>query len=113
MTDISRRGFLAAGTAMLAAQALPRIAMARPVPIPLIAGSRVLDIDGRAATVWGLAGPLGQGLSFDPGQRFEVNLRNDLPEPTIIHWHGQIPPNRQDGVPDMPMPPLNTGETRS
>jgi FtsP/CotA-like multicopper oxidase with cupredoxin domain len=56
---------------------------------------------------------LGQGLSFDPGQRFEVNLRNDLPEPTIIHWHGQIPPNRQDGVPDMPMPPLNTGETRS
>src|SRR5690606_24110925 len=31
----------------------------------------------------------------------------------IIHWHGQIPPNAQDGVPGLPMPPLAPGETRS
>ena len=113
MTTMNRRGFLAAGTAMLAAQAFPRMGRTQAAPIPLIAESRVLDIDGRAASVWGLTGPSGQGLTLDPGQRFRVDLRNALPEPTIIHWHGQIPPNTQDGVPDMPLPMLRPGETRS
>ncbi|WP_317616359.1 multicopper oxidase domain-containing protein [Paracoccus mutanolyticus] len=33
--------------------------------------------------------------------------------PTLIHWHGQIPPNEQDGVPDLPQPMLQPDETRS
>ncbi|NNU82263.1 multicopper oxidase family protein, partial [Halovulum dunhuangense] len=75
--------------------------------------TRTLDIDGRAASVFGLAGPGGQGLVLDPGQRFRVDLTNNLDVETIIHWHGLIPPNAQDGVPDMPMPLLAPGETRS
>ncbi|HVC62045.1 MAG TPA: multicopper oxidase family protein [Acetobacteraceae bacterium] len=38
------------------------------------------------------------GIALDPGQRFAVDLRNRAGVPTIIHWHGQIPPVRQDGV---------------
>ncbi len=38
---------------------------------------------------------------------------NELDTPTILHWHGQIPPNAQDGVPDMPQPALASGERRS
>lgn len=113
MTTLSRRGFLAAGATAVAAATLPRVAMAQTPALSLQATSRVLDIDGRAATVFGLAGPSGQGLFLDPGQRFRVELANDLPEPTLIHWHGQIPPNTQDGVPDMPMPPMPTGARRS
>ncbi|MFH5775294.1 multicopper oxidase family protein [Paracoccus sp. NGMCC 1.201697] len=113
MTLLTRRGFLAAGVAASAMVQFPRIGMAEPPAIGLRAASRTLDIDGRAASVWGLAGPSGQGLILDPGTRFRVDLTNDLPEPTIIHWHGQIPPNAQDGVPDMPMPKLKPGETRS
>lgn len=114
MNTISRRGFLAAGAAMLASAHLPRIASAQGIaPLPLHAASRVLDIDGRAATVWGLAGPAGQGLTLDPGARFRVDLRNDLDVETLIHWHGQIPPNAQDGVPDIPLPMLAPGETRA
>lgn len=114
MNTISRRGFLAAGAAMLASAHLPRIASAQGIaPLPLHAASRVLDIDGRAATVWGLAGPAGQGLTLDPGARFRVDLRNDLDVETLIHWHGQIPPNEQDGVPDMPLPALRPGESRA
>jgi FtsP/CotA-like multicopper oxidase with cupredoxin domain len=79
----------------------------------LAAATRTLDIDGRAATVYGLAGPSGQGLILDPGQRFRVDLTNELDIDTIIHWHGQIPPNDQDGVPDMPLPLLAPGKTRS
>jgi FtsP/CotA-like multicopper oxidase with cupredoxin domain len=41
-----------------------------------------------------------------------VELTNNLDVATLIHWHGQIPPNAQDGVPDMPMPLLAPGEAR-
>lgn len=114
MNLLSRRGFLAAGAATLGAARMPRIAAAQAqAPISLLATSRTIDIGGRAARVLDLAGPGGQGLILDPGQRFRVDLTNALDEGTIIHWHGQIPPNAQDGVPDMPMPLLAPGETRS
>src|SRR5690606_8574466 len=117
MTYFPRRGLLAASVAATAAAQFPRIGMGQTSKTGpsarLVATSRVLDINGRAATVWGLEGPSGQGLTLDPGQRFRVDLTNDLPDPTLIHWHGQIPPNKQDGVPDMPMPALKPGESRS
>ena len=114
MTTFSRRGFLAAGAAVLAASQFPSRAFGmEAAPLRLAATSRTLDIDGRAASVFGLAGPKGQGLVLDPGQPFRVDLRNELDVPTIIHWHGQIPPNIQDGVPDMPLPLLSPGESRS
>ncbi len=113
MTTISRRGVLAAGAAMVLAPALPRVARAQDQVLSLKAATRVLDIDGRAATVFGLEGLGGQGLVLDPGQRFRVDLTNELDIPTLIHWHGQIPPNDQDGVPDLPRPMLMPGESRS
>jgi FtsP/CotA-like multicopper oxidase with cupredoxin domain len=71
------------------------------------------DIDGRAATFWGLVNAQGgSGLTLDPGQQFRVDLSNALDVDTIIHWHGQIPPNAQDGVPDIPLPMLKPGEMR-
>ncbi|CDN96473.1 MULTISPECIES: multicopper oxidase family protein [Agrobacterium] len=114
MTFVSRRGFLAASAAMLAASQFPVRAFAQDTtPLNLSASTRTLDINGRAATVFGLTGPSGSGLSLNPGERFRVNLTNNLPVSTIIHWHGQIPPHAQDGVPDAPMAALIAGETRS
>ncbi len=110
---LTRRGFIAASAAMAASTALPRLAEAQSV-LRLTATSRVLDIDGKAATVYGLVNAAaGQGLILDPGQRFRVDLTNHLDQDTIIHWHGQRPPNLQDGVPHLPMPLLKTGEMRS
>ncbi len=114
MTYLSRRGFMTTCAGAAATLQLPRAALAQATaPLALSAAKRTLDIDGRAATVFGLAGPGGQGLVLDPGQRFRVDLTNTLDIETIIHWHGQVPPNAQDGVPDMPMPLLAPGETRS
>lgn len=115
MTDIfTRRGFIAASAALTASTALPRVALGQSAPLTLAATTRVIDIGGRAATVYGLVNGDGmQGLILDPGQRFRVDLTNDLDVETIIHWHGQIPPNEQDGVPDLPMPLLKRGEVRS
>ncbi|RYH06369.1 multicopper oxidase family protein [Tropicimonas sp. IMCC6043] len=115
MTNFTRRGLMAAGAAACAATQLPAVARARTsAPIALAAARRTIDVDGRAASVWGLARSDGrQGLILDPGEPFRVALTNTLDQPTIVHWHGQIPPNAQDGVPDMPMPVLAPGESRS
>jgi FtsP/CotA-like multicopper oxidase with cupredoxin domain len=90
---LNRRSFLAATAALAAAPAFPRFAYAQGAPLTLSAAKRTLDIDGRAATVFGLVnGTGGTGLILDPGQRFTVDLTNALDVETLIHWHGQIPP---------------------
>lgn len=110
----TRRGLLAAGAALAAAPLLPARARAASDARALVATTRTLDVGGRAVSVMGLVGPDGRsGLALDPGERFRVDLVNRLAEPTIIHWHGQIPPAAQDGVPDAPLPALAPGGTRS
>ena len=112
--DLTRRGFMAATAALAASTALAPRAYGQSAPLSLSAASRVLEIDGKAATVCGLTNAAGkQGLILDPGQRFRVDLTNDLDVETIIHWHGQMPPNAQDGVPNLPMPPFKPAERRS
>ena len=112
---LTRRSFIATTALTAASLGLPRGAWAAThKPLLLTATSRTLDIDGRAATVWGLVNAQGgSGLTLDPGQRFRVDLTNALDADTIMHWHGQIPPNAQDGVPDIPLPMLKPGEVRA
>ena len=110
----TRRDFLAASAATAALLILPARVRARSPRMTLTATSRTIDVQGKAATVWGLRDGNGRsGLVLDPGQAFAVDLTNALDEPTLIHWHGQIPPNAQDGVPGLPMPVLAPGETRA
>jgi FtsP/CotA-like multicopper oxidase with cupredoxin domain len=112
MTHFTRRGFLAASTAASATFLLPARLRAASPARTLTATTRTIEVKGRAATVMGLVnGQGGLGLTIDPGEAFRVDLTNDLDVETIIHWHGQIPPNAQDGVPNT-NPMLIPGETR-
>jgi FtsP/CotA-like multicopper oxidase with cupredoxin domain len=80
----------------------------------LTVASRTIEVNGKAAKVYGLIGPDGShGLSFDAEGMFDVVLDNQLTDPTMIHWHGLTPPVEFDGVPDMPMPLLKAGEQRA
>lgn len=75
--------------------------------------TRTLEVNGKAASVYGLVGPDGKnGLTLDAGTDFNIELVNQLSDPTMIHWHGLTPPADFDGVPDMPMPLLKAGESR-
>ncbi|GAB4387674.1 multicopper oxidase family protein [Albidovulum sp.] len=103
MPLLTRRRFLtatAAATGLASVAALlPATARATGDVLTLRATRRTLDIGGRAASVTGLLDAAGRpGLVLDPGQRFRVELTNELDVETIVHWHGQIPPNAQDGV---------------
>ena len=43
---------------------------------------------------------------FYEGDSVAITVVNNLPEPTVIHWHGVIVPNSQDGVPEIGNPRL-------
>jgi FtsP/CotA-like multicopper oxidase with cupredoxin domain len=83
------------------------------LPRKLSIANRTIDVNGKAAKVFGLIQPDGtSGLTFDAGTTFDVALTNDLGTETLIHWHGLTPPWAQDGVPDNPAAQLKSGETR-
>ena len=109
---ISRRDFFGAA---LAAVVLPVVAQsASPGPKRLVARTRVLEVNGRQARVFGLTGPDGRsGISLGPGERFRVELTNETGARTLVHWHGQLPPWTQDGFPWPQTPPLAPRETHA
>lgn len=124
--SMSRRRFLAtsmaiASAALTACAEKPKTGMADAAAERvgrasrrLIAESRTIEVDGRAATVLRLTQPNGmRGLVLDPGERFAVELENRLAVPTIVHWHGQVPPPEQDGVSQFGVPDLQPGERRA
>jgi FtsP/CotA-like multicopper oxidase with cupredoxin domain len=75
--------------------------------------SRILEVNGQAAKVFGLNvdGKAG-GLYTRYGKDFEARVTNRLQEPTLIHWHGLTPPLAQDGVPGLSGPMMEPGESR-
>jgi FtsP/CotA-like multicopper oxidase with cupredoxin domain len=120
-TLLSRRQIiLASGVAM--AGAIPFLSTARASDAPetrtaklrLTAGTRTLDVNGKPARAFSLIGPNGKpGITLSPGERFDVDLVNQAGTSTLVHWHGQLPPWRQDGFPWPQTPPIPAGETQS
>src|SRR6266849_6574952 len=86
----------------------------RTAELRLTAGTRTLAVNGKPARVFGLIGPKGNpGITLSPGERFHVDLVNQAGTPTIMHWHGQLPPWTQDGFPWPQTPPIPAGDTHS
>ena len=112
---MKRRTFLKAALAAapLAFRTSAWAQNAAPTTINLKALSRTLDINGRAAKVYGLLQADGtRGVRLDTAHDFDVSLTNDLTESTLIHWHGMTPPHALDGVPGVPLPLMAASETR-
>ena len=64
--------------------------------------------------LWGYNGSVpGPTIEAIQGDRIRIILKNELPEPTSIHWHGIELPNDQDGAAGHTEPPLMPGQTRA
>ena len=50
-------------------------------------------------------------LRVKQGERLQVLLKNDLDQPTTVHWHGLRIPHAMDGVPEVTQAPVQPGET--
>ena len=53
----------------------------------------------------------GPTISLNVGDKVQIIVKNELPEPTTIHWHGLPVPNDMDGVPFMNQKPIIPGAT--
>lgn len=85
----------------------------RTIEIELVARAASLQLVPAGATpMWGYDGHVpGPHVEARVGDRLIVHFRNELPEPTTIHWHGVRVPNEMDGAPGHTQPPIEPGGT--
>lgn len=111
MHHLSRRRFLLSSTAATLASgfaAWPRSSAVAAPEISLGIVSRVIEVNGKPAKVFGIVQPNGaHGLVTEAGRRFQVSLANKTDVQALIHWHGLTPPSAQDGVPGLSQPALD------
>jgi FtsP/CotA-like multicopper oxidase with cupredoxin domain len=83
------------------------------VEVDLVAKLAEVEVaPGKRVHAWtyngGLPGPL---IKARVGDRVIVHFKNELAEPTTVHWHGVRVPIEMDGVPDISQPPVPQGGT--
>jgi manganese oxidase len=67
---------------------------------------------GELVEAWAYNGTVpGPLLRATEGDKIRIVLKNELPEPTVVHVHGPMLPNAMDGVPDVTQPVVNPGQT--
>ena len=60
--------------------------------------------------LWGYNGSMpGPTIEVTQGDRVRIIMKNELPEPTSIHWHGLEVPNEMDGAGGVTQPPTPPG----
>ncbi len=115
----NRRAFITGAGALAAGFALPRIARGatgpgkKPILLTARQGSaRLLETADKHTPIWGYRGTApGPLLRFKQGQELWVRLKNELPQPTTIHWHGIRIDNVMDGVAGLTQDAVPPGET--
>lgn len=79
-------------------------------PTLLIIKKVPLTVDGKTVQVYRIEQPDGTwGYHGVKGQYFDATVKNETDEPTVLHWHGLVVPNDQDGVPYVTQAPIPPG----
>lgn len=69
-------------------------------------------MDGVTVTAYTYNGTVpGPMIRVTEGDQVRVIVKNELPVPTTIHWHGVEVPNAMDGIPGVTQDPILPGET--
>ena len=80
---------------------------AKPTILQII--EKPITVNGKQSRVFSVEQPDGTwGYHGKKGEWFDVTVQNKTDVPTVLHWHGIIDPNPQDGVPyvtQLPIPP--------
>jgi FtsP/CotA-like multicopper oxidase with cupredoxin domain len=67
-------------------------------------------IPGVFSEAWAYNGQVpGPVIRVGEGDRVRVTIKNQLPDSTVIHFHGPELPNSMDGVPDVTQPAIPVG----
>ena len=111
----SRRQVLAGSTSLACTALLGPIGSAAAADVRAITARRgtakLLEPDEPATEIWGYDGRVpGPTLRARQGEAFAVDLVNELPQATTIHWHGIRIRNAMDGVAGLTQPAVAPGE---
>jgi FtsP/CotA-like multicopper oxidase with cupredoxin domain len=69
-----------------------------------------ITVDGKTTQLFRIEQPDGTwGYQGIKGEFFDAIVKNTTDKPTVVHWHGLIVPNNQDGVPYVTQPPIPPG----
>jgi FtsP/CotA-like multicopper oxidase with cupredoxin domain len=69
-------------------------------------------LDGVTVTAYTYNGTVpGPMIRVTEGDQVKIIIKNELPDPTTVHWHGVEVPNAMDGVPGVTQDPILPGET--
>jgi FtsP/CotA-like multicopper oxidase with cupredoxin domain len=95
---------------------LTEIADSNPDPnvveIELTARLADVPISGTTVKAWTYNGSVpGPLIRTQVGNRLIVHFKNELAEPTTVHWHGVRVPIEMDGVPGISQPEVTRGQT--
>src|SRR5215510_6129100 len=94
-------------------RAAPTETRSEPENVKLFARESQITVDGKTVKVTAVTQPNGEhGYSPEKTAGFHVEVVNQLPVPTSIHWHGLILPNLMDGVPFVTQDPIPPGASR-
>jgi FtsP/CotA-like multicopper oxidase with cupredoxin domain len=94
-------------------RAAPTQPKSEPQTVKLFARESSINVLGRTAKVATLTQSNGeQGYNPEKTKGFHVEVVNQLPVPTSIHWHGLVLPNLMDGVPFVTQDPIPPGGSR-
>jgi len=108
--NIRKVSLLIAVLALGVSRGVPTESTSEPKIVKLFARESPITVMGRTTKVAALTQSNGeQGYSPEKAVGFHVEIVNQLPVPTSIHWHGLILPNLMDGVPFVTQDPIPPG----
>ena len=82
------------------------------VEVDMTAKRADVQIDGKTVHAWTYNGSIpGPLIKTHVGDRLIVHFKNELDDPTTVHWHGVRVPIEMDGVPDVSQPDVKKGES--
>ncbi|MBI2115365.1 MAG: multicopper oxidase family protein [candidate division NC10 bacterium] len=120
VNELNRREFLRSAGLATAGMALGGSGLLVPRRAAAAGGVREIELVARE-TRWELApGKVIKAMAYNgqvpgptirlrEGERVRITLKNELAEPTTIHWHGVDVPNPMDGVPGITQAPVPPG----
>jgi len=85
-------------------------ASAKQVHLQVI--EKTIRVNGKKSKVFGIQQRNGKfGLTGKEGDLFNVVVENKTQVPLVLHWHGILSPNDDDGVPYVTQLPIQPGES--
>ncbi|HAU3761215.1 TPA: multicopper oxidase family protein [Legionella pneumophila] len=79
-------------------------------PTVLLIKKYQTEVDGKPTELFRIEQPDGTwGYHGVKGDMFDAVVKNQTDKPTVLHWHGLVVPNNQDGVPYVTQAPIPPG----